>query len=172
MKFVGIDPSFNRTGVCIYDEDTGEVVFHRIDGTPGEVDRSFPGVYRGAKKVSGQLMNIIKPIGECQIVIEFPPPVSQYSAGMYALCVTICNDLEREGYHLRVAHPSIGRYLFKIKPWHKSDSVRVATPFWKQAGRLCADEADAFVMLLAAVPDLAAKCKVINPVKLISLEDK
>ncbi len=167
---IGIDPSFRRTGVCIYDHQRHECRFLRVEAYPAGVPKSFIGTYKAAHETSSQIMRSIQNYKNFDVVLEFPPPTSAYSAGMYTLVSTILYDLLSMDVEVKLAHPGIGRYLWKQK-WKKSDSVRVAQPYFVQKGRLSGDEADAFVMLLPQVPRLFQESGALNQVRLRTMED-
>ena len=100
--------------------------------------------------------------------VETPPSTLQFSAGMYALVSVLCFDLKERGINVKLAPTQCGRYLFKKRTWSKTESVAVAKPFFTGPGRLCGDEADAFLNIISVCPWIQEKVK---PYRLVELKD-
>lgn len=143
-EFLAIDPSFRKTGIC---ETSGSgFLFSRLT-TPDVLDKSFLGILRSSEQMARRVLDHYRAGDYKRVVLEYPPPVSQFSGGMYLLCGSIVNLLS-EYTDVELSPPAVSRTLFKVRKWAKSLSVQKAKPYFDQKGRLSSDEADAFMMLL------------------------
>lgn len=166
MKVLGIDPSFLRTGLCHYDR--GLIRFERIDRPSNEpIVKDFKHLYIESKRVCSTLEGILQENFYLNVIIEYPPPTSQFSGGMYMLVTTLVELLKRLDCKVYLSRPAVGGYMFKQRPWKKSDSVKKAKPFVQGKYRICADEADAFLMVAGLVPELIEQ---LDPVRIPTYE--
>lgn len=145
-RILAIDPSFKRTGIFFFD---GRFQFSRLNG-PKVLDTRYFALFKLSSDIADYAYHFSIMLKPDVIVVEYPPPVGQFTAGMWMLTSMIINRLDTKVY---MAPPAVGRVLFKTRDWGKSDSVAVAKKFYSNR-RLCGDEGDAFVMALPHLPYL------------------
>lgn len=149
---LGIDPSYTRTGLCYF--DGSGFSFSRVDFTE-PLEKTFFGLYSRSSEIICRVIadaSSKTELSDLRIVVEYPPPVSQFSAGMWMLVSTIVREISPLVAEVHLAPPAVGRNIFRNGNWRKSDSVLKARPFFDQKGRLSADEADAFIMIIPLLP--------------------
>jgi len=129
---VGIDPSFRAAGVCAHyitpGDDTATVVLDVL--SVDRSDKSFLGTYNSAHAQATQIRDWITsnipndtPV---VAVLETPPPVGQYSAGLYLLCGFISYSLTRLGISLVTVPPNKIKSMHGNRKASKRDSSNLA----------------------------------------------
>lgn len=115
MAVLAIDPSFTRTGIYIFPVSLTKVVEveqlwntvkeswwdtfrgNQKEGyfisTFSEIEEaSFPFLYKASLKLATIIGNLLTIFNEVDtVILEYPPPTSQYSAGLYMLDGLIMN---------------------------------------------------------------------------------
>lgn len=145
-RILSIDPSFKRTGLFLYN---GECQFSRIKG-PEKLDPVFPSLVKLSFTISHLIKKIYDNYQPEVVIMEYPPPVGQFVAGMWMLTYSVATVIAAD--RLFLSPPAVGRVLYRTRNWSKSNSVAVASRFFKGHRRLCGDEGDAFVMALPFLP--------------------
>ena len=109
MVIFGIDPSFKRTGVTIIKSRSIEIVKveHEV------LEKDFLSTALLCDSIHKDIRSLLEPYKseEIHLVSEYPPPFSQYSAGLYALDVhfvlALKNDTRLKKLNLSVVPPII-----------------------------------------------------------------
>lgn len=83
MISVWIDPSYTGTGVAVFKEDVKELNFALF--SRAETKRSLINYFNAADSLTKQLKHFLLGFQPDQVFMEYPPPTSQSSAGLYGL---------------------------------------------------------------------------------------
>lgn len=120
--FVGLDPSFTRTGLSLVDTENKEVLFTSFSCQIGE--KQFENVYKASKNIVASLQSFLSPYKNVRIVMECPLPSAMFSPGLYCLDTLIFSTFE--SLIDRTYSPT---YLVKLhgkRKYTKQDSVDLA----------------------------------------------
>lgn len=139
---IGVDPSFSRTGLCVISKDGPRVM--RLDHPP--FNKSYLSLLNLSREIAIWVYSIVEENKPTHLIIEYPPPTMQFSAGMYMLSSAIFLACRKHQPYL--SPPAIGRILFKQSPWKKSFAVSKVKEVYNPKPRICADEAEAFIMCI------------------------
>lgn len=162
---VALDPALVKTGISWY---YGDRVHHIKVVAEGNVGGRISDTYRAAEYMTNEIMRIISTFnsGELDILIETPPPNSQYSAGLYLLHGLLYHKLMQHGedsftkVRLTGCSPMAIRSALADKKATKGDAVEKAKqllksldPAYSLKTRLASDEADAIILLAISMRD-------------------
>lgn len=118
LSYVGIDPSFSKTGIAVLTHDK-RLVFHTLSEQIGKKD--FINTFRAAKVLADKLHILLEEYQPYEVVMEYPPPIASMSPVMFALNAVyayVLGDALTEMYHPMTMNRIIG-----IKKKSKLDSV-------------------------------------------------
>jgi len=129
MVYVGIDPSFSSTGIAMYCSGSDQLFIDK---------RSQP--VKGLSFMDFVVCvdvqtNSIKEVvfspryvknKNTHVLIEYPPPVAQWSAGLYALDTVLVLKLRKGGCHVKGVPPNKIQSLFGKRKVLNSESVELA----------------------------------------------
>lgn len=117
-NYIGIDPSFTRTGISIITKDR-KLVFLTLSEKIGKKD--FPNIYNSSKILSNKLGSILSEYDPCKVVMEFAPPVASMSPALFSLDTLYANTISDRLVELY--HPMTLNKIIGLKKKSKSDSV-------------------------------------------------
>ena len=117
-SYIGIDPSFTRTGISVLTNDK-KLVFLTISEKIGKKD--FPNIYKAAKILSNKLGKILLGYDPCKVVMEFAPPVASMSPALFSLD-TLYTDVISDRL-VELYHPMTLNKIIGIKKKSKADSI-------------------------------------------------
>lgn len=159
--YVGIDPSFKRTGISIYKNN--KVIIDRAC-TEVNADKSFEAVFHDASAQVGRVLNCIRPYvdkeDEVLIISECPPPNGEFSPGLWGLDVLLFRTLQAAFKNNAVKifriYPNYLGHLHGKRKYSKTESLVMAQDMIKELnldifvlkGRMSHDEAESFLFLI------------------------
>lgn len=155
MKLVGIDPSFNRTGISIYKNGKLTITSKGYEGE--KIPPTFQNIWRKAGKLSLDILNVIKPNKNTIIISEVPPPQGQYSPALWCLDSMLFDALQEFDCKIYNLPPTYLGHVHGKRKYSKSESVVLANSILAKigidvdiqtkSGKLNHDSAESFVML-------------------------
>lgn len=119
--YVGVDPSFTGTGVCVLTSD--EVKIRRIGLKLGP--KNFDNVYGKALEVSGVLKEFVEEHAPFHLIMEAPLINVGFSTGIYCLATLMRYRLRDLCSEVTTYNPSTLRKIHGCK-YTKKDSVSLA----------------------------------------------
>jgi hypothetical protein len=156
MKIISVDPSFTRTGVFLNGEvpsGFGHKVTAKVPGASfisfsSKIDEaSFPGIHISVRRLVEELEEITKAYKPGLAIMEYPPPQSSYSPGLFTLDNMILDMFVHRVGEVFLLHSGAIDSFFKKKSTAKSVIVKETR---KELGakltRLNHDQASAYVL--------------------------
>ena len=156
VVYVGIDPSYKRTGISIYCEGKVRITSVSLESDP---NKSFEKIYLDVQNQVSQIIRAIRgkvallgPDLDFKVLTECPPPQGSFAPGLWALDVSMIKELKGMGAEVfRVCPNYIGHFHGK-RTFNKSESVEKAKVILKKFdhsvdGRLSHDQAESFIFL-------------------------
>lgn len=151
----GLDPSFNRTGISIYN---GKSIIITSVGVKLEEEKTFCSVYRSAELVTRMITEYISNFNIKQVITEVPPPLGQFSSGLWCLDSLLCHKLENSEVEVvYTLNPNYIEHVHGKRGHTKTESVELAKKIIKKletsahvktdCGRLNHDEAESLIFL-------------------------
>lgn len=180
MVILAIDPSFKALSFSLYDSDTKKVYIDTVSyplGTSIGFEKIFDAVHVQWYQLHSKIDEYLKEnnISIDIVISEIPPPVGNFSAGLYALDYTILNSLF-ETYttikDLFILSPSFLTKVHGRRGYKKSESTALVKYFIDDVlsdsfdvyipdsisangrvskGRLNNDKAESFIFLLRLI---------------------
>lgn len=130
---MGMDPSFKNLAFSIYD-GKDSIYIDKCEFPLGE-NIGFDKIYNGCLEVWKQFKERLDRFGVGKtlmvekVISEFPPPTSQFSAGLFALDVFVLNRLFETYDCIKEVYIVPSNYLCTIhgtSKYQKSDSTKLA----------------------------------------------
>ena len=177
MVILAIDPSFKALSFSLYDSDTKKVYIDTVSyplGTSIGFEKIFDAVdvqwYQLHNKIDDYIQK--NNISIDVVISEIPPPVGNFSAGLYALDYTILNSLFEKYTTIKdlfILSPSFLTKVHGRRGYKKSESTALVKYFIDEVlsdsfdvyipdsvsdkgrvskGRLNNDKAESFIFLL------------------------
>lgn len=177
MVILAIDPSFKALSFSLFDSDSKIVYIDTVSyplGTSIGFEKIFDAVhvqwYQLKEKIDTYLKG--KSISIDYVVSEIPPPVGNFSAGLYALDYTILNNIFEEYKNVKDLYILSPSFLTKVhgrRGYKKGESTELAKYFIENIlenqinvwipnkvsetgrnikGRLNNDKAESFIFLM------------------------
>lgn len=177
MVILAIDPSFKALSFSLFDSDSKIVYIDTVSyplGTSIGFEKIFDAVhvqwYQLKEKIDTYLKD--KSISIDYVVSEIPPPVGNFSAGLYALDYTILNNIFEEYKTVKDLYILSPSFLTKVhgrRGYKKGESTELAKYFIENIlenqinvwipnkvsetgrnikGRLNNDKAESFIFLM------------------------
>lgn len=177
MVILAIDPSFKALSFSLFDSDSKIVYIDTVSyplGTSIGFEKIFDAVhvqwYQLREKIDTYLKG--KSISIDYVVSEIPPPVGNFSAGLYALDYTILNNIFEEYKTVKDLYILSPSFLTKVhgrRGYKKGESTELAKYFIENIlenqinvwipnkvsetgrnikGRLNNDKAESFIFLM------------------------
>ena len=177
MVILAIDPSFKALSFSLFDSDSKIVYIDTVSYTLGTsigFEKIFDAVhvqwYQLKEKIDTYLKG--KSISIDYVVSEIPPPVGNFSAGLYALDYTILNNIFEEYKTVKDLYILSPSFLTKVhgrRGYKKGESTELAKYFIENIlenqinvwipnkvsetgrnikGRLNNDKAESFIFLM------------------------
>lgn len=177
MVILAIDPSFKALSFSLFDSDSKIVYIDTVSyplGTSIGFEKIFDAVhvqwYQLKEKIDTYLKG--KSISIDYVVSEIPPPVGNFSAGLYALDYTILNNIFEEYKTVKDLYILSPSFLTKVhgrRGYKKGESTELAKYFIESVlkdyinvripnkvsetgrnikGRLNNDKAESFIFLM------------------------
>lgn len=177
MVILAIDPSFKALSFSLFDSDSEIVYIDTVSyplGTSIGFEKIFDAVhvqwYQLKEKIDTYLKG--KSISIDYVVSEIPPPVGNFSAGLYALDYTILNNIFEEYKTVKDLYILSPSFLTKVhgrRGYKKGESTELAKYFIENIlenqinvwipnkvsetgrnikGRLNNDKAESFIFLM------------------------
>lgn len=93
--YIGLDPSFTRTGISIYNVDEKSLQVCRVENKDLPAKKSFDNMFHLVNlTIRNILSRLPSPDGnELIILSEVPPPSGQFSSGLYALDTALLREI-------------------------------------------------------------------------------
>jgi hypothetical protein len=177
MVILAIDPSFKALSFSLYDSDTKKVYIDTVSyplGTSIGFDKIFDAVHVQWYQLHNKIDDYIQKnnISIDVVISEIPPPVGNFSAGLYALDYTILNSLFEKYTTIKdlfILSPSFLTKVHGRRGYKKSESTALVKYFIDEVlsdsfdvyipdsvsakgrvskGRLNNDKAESFIFLL------------------------
>ena len=124
MSLLALDPSFRRTGISVYSD--GEITINSI-GLESNPDKSFHSIWHQIDELTQSICNYAKDFKVEQVISEIPPPVGQYSAGLWALDSVLFHRIRLlQVKSLYVVPPNYIAHIHGTRKYTKTDSVELA----------------------------------------------
>lgn len=117
-NYVGIDPSFTRTGISIITKNR-ELIFRTLSEKIGKKD--FPNIYNASKILSNKLSSLLLGYDPCQVVMEFAPPIASMSPALFSLDTLYVDTISERLVGLY--HPMTLNKIIGLKKKSKADSI-------------------------------------------------
>lgn len=177
MVILAIDPSFKALSFSLFDSNSKSVYIDTVSyplGTSIGFEKIFDAVhvqwYQLKEKIDTYLKD--KSISIDYVVSEIPPPVGNFSAGLYALDYTILNNIFEEYKTVKDLYILSPSFLTKVhgrRGYKKGESTELAKYFIESVlkdyinvripnkvsetgrnikGRLNNDKAESFIFLM------------------------
>lgn len=177
MVILAIDPSFKALSFSLFDSDSKIVYIDTVSyplGTSIGFEKIFDAVhvqwYQLKEKIDTYLRD--KSISIDYVISEIPPPVGNFSAGLYALDYTILNNIFEEYKTVKDLYILSPSFLTKVhgrRGYKKGESTELAKYFIENIlekyinvvipnkvsekgrnikGRLNNDKAESFIFLM------------------------
>lgn len=140
MNILAMDPSFNSLATSILVEDTSTIYVDNSSFSLGE-KIGFERIYAGCQDLWKQHTEKLAKLGVGsafqidEVVSEIPPPVGQFSAGLFALDTFILSNMWREYQSIKKIHVLSASYLGTVhetRNYDKGDSTRLAKYFMNE----------------------------------------
>ncbi len=180
MVILAIDPSFKALSFSLYDSDTKKVYIDTVSyplGTSIGFEKIFDAVHVQWYQLRSKIDEYLKEnnISIDIVISEIPPPVGNFSAGLYALDYTILNSLFESYTTIRdlfILSPSFLTKVHGRRGYKKSESTALVKYFIDEVlsdsfdvyipdsvsakgrvskGRLNNDKAESFIFLLRLI---------------------
>lgn len=177
MVILAIDPSFKALSFSLYDSDTKKVYIDTVSyplGTSIGFEKIFDAVHVQWYQLHNKIDDYIQKnnISIDVVISEIPPPVGNFSAGLYALDYTILNSLFEKYTTIKdlfILSPSFLTKVHGRRGYKKSESTALVKYFIDEVlsdsfdvyipdsvsdkgrvskGRLNNDKAESFIFLL------------------------
>lgn len=177
MVILAIDPSFKALSFSLYDSDTKKVYIDTVSyplGTSIGFEKIFDAVHVQWYQLHNKIDDYIQKnnISINVVISEIPPPVGNFSAGLYALDYTILNNLFEKYTTIKdlfILSPSFLTKVHGRRGYKKSESTALVKYFIDEVlsdsfdvyipdsvsdkgrvskGRLNNDKAESFIFLL------------------------
>lgn len=177
MVILAIDPSFKALSFSLYDSDTKKVYIDTVSyplGTSIGFEKIFDAVHVQWYQLHNKIDDYIQKnnISIDVVISEIPPPVGNFSAGLYALDYTILNSLFEKYTTIKdlfILSPSFLTKVHGRRGYKKSESTALVRYFIDEVlsdsfdvyipdsvsdkgrvsnGRLNNDKAESFIFLL------------------------
>lgn len=177
MVILSIDPSFKALSFSLYDSDTKKVYIDTVSyplGTSIGFEKIFDAVHVQWFQLHNKIDDYIQKnnISVDVVISEIPPPVGNFSAGLYALDYTILNNLFEKYTTIKdlfILSPSFLTKVHGRRGYKKSESTALVKYFIDEVlsdsfdvyipdsvsdkgrvskGRLNNDKAESFIFLL------------------------
>lgn len=177
MVILAIDPSFKALSFSLYDSDTKKVYIDTVSyplGTSIGFEKIFDAVHVQLYQLHNKIDDYIQKnnISIDVVISEIPPPVGNFSAGLYALDYTILNSLFEKYTTIKdlfILSPSFLTKVHGRRGYKKSESTALVKYFIDEVlsdsfdvyipdsvsakgrvskGRLNNDKAESFIFLL------------------------
>lgn len=162
MLIYGLDPSYKRTGIALYDSKCDQIQFSHC-GLEANADKSFEQIYQDAVKQTTQIIEEMKSMAgdrwnakqDIIVYSECPPPQGMFSPGLYALDSVLCYRLEKDKVdRLYRLYPTFMGHVHGTRKYAKSDSVKLMYKLLLLGGfpepthRLSHDECEAGIFMM------------------------
>ena len=186
MVILAIDPSFKALSFSLYDSDTKKVYIDTVSyplGTSIGFEKIFDAVHVQWYQLHNKIDDYIQKnnISIDVVISEIPPPVGNFSAGLYALDYTILNSLFEKYTTIKdlfILSPSFLTKVHGRRGYKKSESTALVKYFIDEVlsdsfdvyipdsvsdkgrvskGRLNNDKAESFIFLLRLMVRLNIK---------------
>lgn len=180
MVILAIDPSFKALSFSLYDSDTKKVYIDTVSyplGTSIGFEKIFDAVHVQWYQLHNKIDDYIQKnnISIDVVISEIPPPVGNFSAGLYALDYTILNNLFEKYTTIKdlfILSPSFLTKVHGRRGYKKSESTALVKYFIDEVlsdsfdvyipdsvsakgrvskGRLNNDKAESFIFLLRLI---------------------
>jgi len=180
MVILAIDPSFKALSFSLYDSDTKKVYIDTVSyplGTSIGFEKIFDAVHVQWYQLHNKIDDYIQKnnISIDVVISEIPPPVGNFSAGLYALDYTILNSLFEKYTTIKdlfILSPSFLTKVHGRREYKKSESTALVKYFIDEVlsdsfdvyipdsvsakgrvskGRLNNDKAESFIFLLRLI---------------------
>ena len=180
MVILAIDPSFKALSFSLYDSDTKKVYIDTVSyplGTSIGFEKIFDAVHVQWYQLHNKIDDYIQKnnISIDVVISEIPPPVGNFSAGLYALDYTILNSLFEKYTTIKDLFILSSSFLTKVhgrRGYKKSESTALVKYFIDEVlsdsfdvyipdsvsakgrvskGRLNNDKAESFIFLLRLI---------------------
>ena len=177
MVILAIDPSFKALSFSLYDSDTKKVYIDTVSyplGTSIGFEKIFDAVHVQWYQLHNKIDDYIQKnnISIDVVISEIPPPIGNFSAGLYALDYTILNNLFEKYTTIKdlfILSPSFLTKVHGRRGYKKSESTALVKYFIDEVlsdsfnvyipdsvsakgrvskGRLNNDKAESFIFLL------------------------
>ena len=124
MLFAGLDPSYSRTGVSIYDTEKNYLKLDAVSKIES-TDKTYQMMFKRMNLFSDRVLECLYSEGDLDTLIsEEPLPTSQFSSGLYALDSIIFNKVINRGINkIYNLHPTYLKFVKEAKKSIKSESV-------------------------------------------------
>lgn len=153
--YIGIDPSFKRTGLAFMSEN--KIFVDEVKRESND-DKSFEQIFRDCNEVSNEVLGKIVRLydpreTEFYIFSECPPPQGSFSPGLYGLDITLFGSLKGLRSQVNVLYPNFIGHVHGKRKYNKSESVEVAKFILSKynhvilSKRLSHDESEAVIIL-------------------------
>ena len=180
MVILAIDPSFKALSFSLYDSDTKKVYIDTVSyplGTSIGFEKIFDAVHVQWYQLHNKIDDYIQKnnISIDVVISEIPPPIGNFSAGLYALDYTILNNLFEKYTTIKdlfILSPSFLTKVHGRRGYKKSESTALVKYFIDEVlsdsfnvyipdsvsakgrvskGRLNNDKAESFIFLLRLI---------------------
>lgn len=180
MVILAIDPSFKALSFSLYDSDTKKVYIDTVSyplGTSIGFEKIFDAVHVQWYQLHNKIDVYLKEnnISIDVVISEIPPPIGNFSAGLYALDYTILNNLFEKYITIKdlfILSPSFLTKVHGRRGYKKSESTALVKYFIDEVlsesfdvyipdsvsakgrvskGRLNNDKAESFIFLLRLI---------------------
>lgn len=180
MVILAIDPSFKALSFSLYDSDTKKVYIDTVSyplGTSIGFEKIFDAVHVQWYQLHNKIDDYIQKnnISIDVVISEIPPPVGNFSAGLYALDYTILNSIFEKYTTIKdlfILSPSFLTKVHGRRGYKKSESTALVKYFIDDVlsdsfdvyipdsvsakgrvskGRLNNDKAESFIFLLRLI---------------------
>ena len=125
MNLIGIDPSYKRAGIAIYDGKSIRITCCKTDSNQ---DKSFGQVWTDLVGQTDRIINILKPyiMTDSQLISEVPPPQGQDSPGLWGLDSVLFHRLSRSKLNtVYTLYPTYLQHVHGKRKYAKSESVEL-----------------------------------------------
>jgi len=137
MVILAIDPSFKALSFSLYDSDTKKVYIDTVSyplGTSIGFEKIFDAVHVQWYQLHNKIDDYIQKnnISIDVVISEIPPPVGNFSAGLYALDYTILNSLFEKYTTIKdlfILSPSFLTKVHGRRGYKKSESTALVKYF-------------------------------------------
>lgn len=124
MLFVGIDPSFTRTGLALYRD--GVLRLTHVDKEKS-TDKDYQSIFHRVDSMSDRILEEISSFGILtKVISEEPLPSASFSSGLFALDTVLFHKMIERYSSLQTlynVHPSYLTHVHGKRGYIKTDSV-------------------------------------------------